>query len=58
MTLVYDLKGGSDELVPSWRFVLENSLNQKEYYHVYVNAITGEARVRAIQEVNSGYEYD
>lgn len=58
VTLVYDLKGGSDELVPSWRFVLENSLNQKEYYHVYVNAITGEARVRAIQEVNSGYEYD
>lgn len=58
VTLVYDLKGGSDDLVPCWRFVLENALNHEKYYHVYVNAITGEARVKAIQEVSSGYEYD
>lgn len=58
VTLVYDLKGDSDDLVPCWRFVLENSLNREKYYHVYVNAITGEARVKAIQEVCSGYEYD
>ena len=56
--LVYDLKGDSNDLVPCWRFVLENSLNREKYYHVYVNAITGEARVKAIQEVSSGYEYD
>lgn len=58
VTLVYDLKGDSDDLVPCWRFVLESSLNREKYYHVYVNAITGEARVKAIQEVRSGYEYD
>lgn len=58
VTLVYDLKGDSSDLVPCWRFVLENSLNREKYYHVYVNAITGEARVKAIQEVSSGYEYD
>lgn len=58
VTLVYDIKGGSDDLVPCWRFVLENSPNREKYYHVYVNAITGEARVKAIQEVSSGYEYD
>lgn len=58
VTLVYDIKGGSADLVPCWRFVLENSLNREKYYHVYVNAITGEARVKAIQEVSSGYEYD
>lgn len=58
VTLVYDLRGDSDDLVPCWRFVLENSLNREKYYHVYVNAITGEARVKAIQEVRSGYEYD
>lgn len=58
VTLVYDLKGDSDDLVPCWRFVLENALSREKYYHVYVNAITGEARVKAIQEVRSGYEYD
>lgn len=58
VTLVYDLKGDSNDLVPCWRFVLENSLNREKYYHVYVNAITGAARVKAIQEVSSGYEYD
>lgn len=58
VTLVYDIKGGSDDLVPCWRFVLENSPDREKYYHVYVNAITGEARVKAIQEVSSGYEYD
>lgn len=58
VTLVYDLKGDSDDLVPCWRFVLENSLSREKYYHVYVNAITGEARVKAIQAVSSGYEYD
>lgn len=58
VTLVYDLKGDGSDLVPCWRFVLENSLNREKYYHVYVNAITGEARVKAIQAVSSGYEYD
>lgn len=58
VTLVYDLKGDSDDLVPCWRFVLENSLNREQYYHVYVNAITSEARVKAIQKVSSGYDYD
>lgn len=58
VTLVYDIKGSGDELVPCWRFVLENSGDREQYYHVYVNAITGEARVKAIQEVSSGYEYD
>lgn len=58
VTLVYDIKGIEDELVPCWRFVLENSADRQQYYHVYVNAITGEARVKAIQEVKSGYEYD
>lgn len=58
VTLVYDIKGSGDELVPCWRFVLENSSDRQQYYHVYVNAITGEARVKAIQEVDSGYEYD
>lgn len=57
VSLVYDIKGSGDDLVPCWRFLLENS-NPEKYYHVYVNAITGEARVKGIQEINSGYEYD
>lgn len=57
VTLVYDIEGSSDELLPCWRFVLENSSPQK-YYHVYVNAITGKARVKCIQQVDSGYEFD
>ncbi|MBD5130049.1 MAG: hypothetical protein HDT43_09005 [Ruminococcaceae bacterium] len=51
VTLVYDLKGDSDDLVPCWRFVLESSLNHNKIYHVYVNALTGEARVKAVQGV-------
>lgn len=57
VTLVYDRKDGSTELLPCWRFILENS-NPEKYYNVYVNAITGEARVKAVQEVNSGQQFD
>lgn len=57
VTLVYDIEAGSNDLVPCWRFVFENSSPEK-YYHVYVNAITGEPRVKGIQEINGGYEYD
>ncbi len=57
VSLVYDVKGGTDDLVPCWRFVLENS-NPEKYYHVYVNAIDGTARVKAVQEVNWGQQFD
>ena len=58
VTLVYDIKGGTDDLVPCWRFILDNTAKQEQSYHVYVNALTGEARVKCIQNVDYRYEYD
>ncbi|MBD5384175.1 MAG: hypothetical protein HDR72_04150 [Ruminococcaceae bacterium] len=58
VTLVYDIKGGTDDLVPCWRFLLENTAKREQGYHVYVNALTGEARVKCIQDVDYSYEYD
>lgn len=58
VTLVYDIKGDGDELMPCWRFFLENTAKQEQGYHVYVNALTGEARVKCIQRSDYGYEYD
>lgn len=58
VTLVYDIKGDGDDLLPCWRFILEDKAKPKEGYHVYVNALTGEARVKCIQNVDYRYEYD
>ncbi len=56
VTLIYDTSNDDPkEIVPFWRFVLEGD-NKAKYYHVYVNAIDGTARVNAVQDVEFGQD--